>query len=150
VAHVPSKAAIKGTPLVEPVLERLVAQGRVNYERISGVPSSKMPAVYAAADIVLDQFRLGSYGVAACEAMAAGCVVVGHVAPFVRATVRETTGEELPIVEATADTLEKVLASLVADRDARISLGDRGRDFVGAVHGGGRSARVLLDEWILA
>ena len=148
-AHVPSKAAIKGTPLVEPVLERLVAERRADYERISGVPSPRMPAVYADADIVLDQFRLGSYGVAACEAMAAGCVVVGHVAPFVRSAVRDATGWDVPIVEATPDTLEEVLAPLLADSALRDRIGALGRAFVADVHSGPRSARILLDTWVL-
>lgn len=150
VAHVPSKAAIKGTPLIEPVLERLVAEGRVTFERVSGVPAEQMPAVYATADIVLDQFRLGSYGVAACEAMASGCVVVGHVAPFVRGAVREATGWDLPIVEATPETLEAVLGRLADDPAERERLGDLGRQFVDEVHSGPRSARILLDSWVLA
>ena len=148
VAHVPSKSVIKGTPLIEPVLSVLDDEGLVQYSPISGVPSAKMPEVYGAADIVLDQFRLGSYGVAACEAMAAGCVVVGHVVPFVREHVAAVTGQKLPIVEATPDTLEQVLRELIADPQRRAELIAAGASFVRNVHDGRMSAAVLRTGWI--
>ncbi|MEK8228013.1 hypothetical protein NKG05_20860 [Oerskovia sp. M15] len=113
--HVPSHSTIKGTQLVRPALDRLVAEGVVEYREISGVPSEHMPEIYAGADVVLDQFRLGSYGVAACEAMAAGRVVLGHVLPQVRDVVRSSTGLDLPVVETTADTIDAVLRELEAD-----------------------------------
>ncbi len=43
------------------------------------MPADAMPEVYGGADIVLDQFPLGTYGVAACEALVAGRLVVSHV-----------------------------------------------------------------------
>ncbi|SFR95710.1 Glycosyl transferases group 1 [Microbacterium sp. cf046] len=150
VAHAPSKSQIKGTPLIEPVVERLAEAGVIRYRRVSGVPSADMPAVYAEADIVLDQFRLGSYGVAACEAMAAGCVVVGHVVPAVRDAVAQVSGLELPIVEADPDSLDDVLRGLAADPGLRATIAERGRAFVAEVHDGGLSARIMLDRWILS
>ena len=53
--------------------------GLVDYTPLRDVPWSEMPGVIASADIVLDQFALGGYGVAAVEAMASGRAVVGHV-----------------------------------------------------------------------
>lgn len=148
VAHVPSKSAVKGTPLIEPVLSGLVDSGVISYQPVAGVPSADMPRRYGSADIVLDQFRLGSYGVAACEAMAAGCVVVGHVIPSVRSHVRAATGRDLPIVEATPETLGSVLIALADDPAQRAVLGDAGRSFVREVHDGRRSAAALLEGWI--
>lgn len=143
VAHVPSNSRIKGTERVEAAMSVLVADGLVSYERISGVPTADMPAVYTAADIVLDQFRLGSYGVAACEAMAAGKVVVGNVTPEVRERVRDLAGQELPIVQAEPGDIEKVVRGLVQDRDRAIELGRSGPEFVRAVHDGRHSAAQL-------
>ncbi len=96
---------MKGTQLIAPVLERLAERGTIDFRYVEGVAAADMPALYGEADIVLDQFRIGSYGVAACEAMAAGRVVVGHVSPAVRSHVLRATGLELPIVEATPDSL---------------------------------------------
>jgi len=150
VAHVPSNGAVKGTTLVRPAMERLAADGIIEYREIHGVPSRAMPDVWAEADIVLDQFRLGSYGVAACEAMAAGSVVVGHVLEETRAVVARDTGTELPVVEATPDTVEGVVRALAEDPSRREVLTTAGREFVAHAHDGRLSSRVLLDHWIEA
>ena len=147
VAHAPSVGPVKGTALVMPVLERLASEGVITFDLVQGVASAEMPAVFARADVVIDQFRVGSYGVAACEAMASGCVVVGHVAPDVRAVVSARTGRELPVIEATPLTLEAVLRELAAEQNLAARR-DAGQEFVSSVHDGRLSAEVLLDGWI--
>lgn len=145
VAHAPSNNKIKGSDVIDPIVQALADEGLIEYRRIEQVPPEQMPQVYGTADIVLDQFRLGSYGVAACEAMAAGRVVIGHVRDDVRERVRAATGQHLPIVQATPATVEAVLRSLVAERDATIAAAERGPAFVEAVHDGRFSAQVLSD-----
>lgn len=148
VVHAPSEVGIKGTNLIEPVAERLTEAGVIDYRRIEGVPHSEMPAAFAAADVVLDQFRLGSYGVAACEAMAAGCITIAHVFPHVRDRIETATGYRAPIVEATPDSLESVLRELAGAPDRRRELAESGREFVERVHSGPQSAHVLRSGWI--
>ncbi len=148
VLHVSSAPVQKGSHLIEPALAPLIGAGSVEYRLVTGTASAQMPAVYAAADIVIDQFRLGSYGVAACEAMAAGRVVIGHVLPEVRARVKADSGFELPILEATPETLGDVVARLREDPLGARRLGEQGRAFVAAVHSGSASARALIDGWI--
>jgi len=134
---------MKGTELVEPTLQRLHHEGLIEYRRLTTVPHDQMVAAYRDADIVLDQFSLGVYGVAACEAMAAGRVVVSHVNRFSRDAVLTSTDRNLPIVQARAHELEAVLRGLLEDREAARAAAARGPDFVGAVHDGRRSAQVL-------
>ena len=148
IVHAASAPLQKGSHYIPPALDPLIAAELVDYRLITGVPSAQMPDVFDAADIVIDQFRAGSYGVAACEAMAAGRVVIGHVLPEVRAYVEETTGLALPIVEATPDTLEAVVRALVAAPAESRELAAQGRRFVETVHAGPLSARALLDDWI--
>lgn len=148
VIHASSDPIQKGSDLIAPALEPLIGSGTVAYRTITGTPAAQMPAVYAGADIVIDQLRLGSYGVAACEALASGRVVIGHVLPEVRAVVQQETGLELPIVEATPHTLAGVVAAVAADRDAARRIAARGPEFVRAVHAGGFSAGVLRAGWI--
>lgn len=143
VAHAPSNAGLKGSELIADTVSRLDAEGIIEYREVRSVASEQMPGVYGDADIVLDQFALGIYGVAACEALAAGRVVVSHVAEFTRETVRRRTGMELPIVEARADRLESVLRSVVAERDRFRAVAATGPAFVRAVHDGRRSAEAL-------
>jgi glycosyltransferase involved in cell wall biosynthesis len=140
---------MKGTEAIEPVLERLVRAGRIRYRPLRNVPNQDMPSVLAEADIMLDQFAIGSYGVAAVEALAAGRVVIGHVRPEVRHRVQQDTGWSLPIVEGTPATLEQVIEALLADRSAWQDQALLGPAFVQDVHDGRRSA-AILDDFLLA
>ena len=148
VVHAPSSPTIKGTHLIEPILRRLVEQGTIEYIPVVGVASSRMPEIVRDADVVLDQFRLGSYGVAACEAMAAGRTVIGHVLEHVREHVFQATGLSLPIVDASPASLETVLQVIAADRSLLRATGQAGIAFVSAVHDGRRSAAVLKAGWL--
>lgn len=147
VAHAPSVGPVKGTALLLPVLETLAEEGIISLELVSGVSWAEMPAVFARSDVVIDQVRVGSYGVAACEAMAAGCVVVGRVTEQVRGTVRELTGRALPIVDADPRTLDSVLRELAAATDLT-ALQHDGVEFVQEVHDGRLSAAILIEGWI--
>lgn len=148
VTHIPSRGWLKGTELVEPVAVSLADRGLISYRPLVGLPRTQMAEAYASADILLEQFRLGSYGATAVEAMAAGRVVVGHVLPSVRAHVQGTTGLELPIVEATPDSLGDVIESLIADPDRMHALGTLGQEFVSTVHDGRLSAASLSAHWL--
>lgn len=143
VAHAPSNSWIKGTPLIEPTLRRLDEEGVIEYRQIIGVPHDQMPAFYADADVVLDQFTVGSYGVAACEALASGRLVMGHVDDLTRAEVLSSTGLELPVHEATVASLEGELRRFAADPDSFAGTRVAGPGFVRAVHDGRRSAASL-------
>jgi len=139
VVHVPTRAKMKGSDLVDPQVQGLADRGLIEYRRCSDVDPADMPALIADADIVLDQFALGSYGVSAVQAMAAGRVTVGHVADHVRARIPAP----LPIVEATPLTIVEVLERLVAERDAARTTAADGVDFAREFHNGRRSAQVL-------
>lgn len=143
VVHVPSNPWLKGSDVVDAELTRLAERGVVDYRRVSGIASAEMPAVLAEADIVVDQLRMGLYGVAACEAMAAGRTVVSYVGVHVRTHVRRSTGVEVPIVEADTATFARVVESLLDDRDRARAHAAAGPAFVRAVHDGRASAAAL-------
>jgi len=145
VLHTPSRAAIKGSAFVDDALAPLEAEGLVEYRRVEGVAPERMPDVLGDADIVLDQFAIASYGVLACQAMASGTAVIGHVSAEVRAAVERATGQVLPIIEATPDTLEATLRRLLATPELRRAAAQAGPAFVRAVHDGKRSARILAE-----
>lgn len=149
VAHAPTNPKLKGTPLIEDTLKKLDAAGLIELELVRGVRSEDMPALYARTDVYLDQFRLGSYGVAACEAMAAGCAVLGHVNSVVRDHVQRASGRRLPIIETTPDTLSSVLVELAEHRDTLDQASTEGVAFVSEVHDGRRSSATLLNDFVL-
>lgn len=140
VLHAPSRASLKGSAYVDSALAGLHERGVVEYRRIEHRPPADMPGLIADADIVLDQFAIGSYGVLAAQAMAAGRVVLGHVMP----EVREAVGD-LPVLEAAPDSLEEVIRGVLADRDAARARAQAGIEYVRETHDGRRSSAVLHD-----
>ncbi|GAA2819940.1 glycosyltransferase [Kribbella solani] len=140
VLHAPSASALKGSAYVDPVLKDLDAKGLIKYNRVQGVPHSELAEMVKSADIVVDQLLLGSYGVFACEAMAAGRVTVGHIAD----PVRDLLPTDLPIAEATPDDLAEVIERLVAERDTARKIADSGPGYVRDLHDGRKSVEMLL------
>lgn len=142
VAHVPSSVQ-KGSFLFDPILEAMATEGVIDYLRVSGVHPDGMPAIIKRADIVVDLLGEANYGVATCEAMAAGKPVVSHVSDRVRERVKERTGLDLPVVEATPPTMDKVIRDLISDRDQARDVARKGVEFVRAIHDGRKSAEAL-------
>lgn len=143
VAYAPSNSLMKGSASVDAQLADLDRQGVIRYRKLQGIPAAEMPAAYRGADIVLDQFRLGDYGVAACEALAAGRVVIGHVNDENRARVRAAAGVELPIVQSRLSEIIDTIRAVLSDRVKWSEHAQRGPDFVRALHDGTVSAHVL-------
>jgi len=139
VVHVPSAAKMKGSDQIDPHVQALADRGLIEYRRLQGVEPEDMPALIADADIVLDQFALGSYGVSAVQSMMAGRVTVGHVVDHVRARI----GAPLPIVEATGSTISEVIEELVLDRARATAIAEAGAAYALEFHDGRRAAEVL-------
>lgn len=139
VVHAPSHDVLKGSALVDVVAEELDGQGLIEYRRLRNLPVEAMPQVLRDADIVLDQFALGDYGVLACQAMASGRVVIGHVSDRVRERLREP----LPMVEATTENIRDVLLQVLQDRAWFRTVAAEGIEYVREYHDGRLAARRL-------
>lgn len=142
VLHAPSKAPLKGTERVREVCATLQHEGLLEYVEVGGVAHSEIPALLASSDIVIDSLGLGPYGVISIEAMLAERIAVCNVWSSARDAVFEETGLEVPVVQATAESLEQVLRNLVGRVD-RDEIGARGRQFALAVHSREQAAKVL-------
>ncbi|MBH0023563.1 glycosyltransferase [Salinibacterium sp. SWN248] len=143
VVHAPSKDTVKGTHLIDETMRRLHEEGVVDYRVVRGIPAAEMPAEIGKADIVIDQFRIGNYGTAAIEAMAAGRLVISHVHDQVRDHVRAVSSRELPTVEATPDSLEHTIRDIAARRERYLPVAAAGPEFVRELHDGRLSSRIL-------
>lgn len=141
VFHTPSKRSLKGSDAVDQVCRDLEAEGRIRYVGREKLSRDEMRAEMLAADIVIDQLKLGDYGITAVEAMSGGRVVIGHVAD----RVRERIYGDVPIVEASAATLRTVLLDLVGRPERAAELADAGRAYVARWHSGTYSAKVLAE-----
>ena len=138
--HAPNHRHIKGTDALLDAIRRLSAAGlELELQVVEQVPRREAQALYAAADIVADQFCIGAYGVFALEGLALGKPVVAYLD-------EEHLGDpvfDLPIVNAHAGNLEQVLAALVAVPALRQRLGQAGRQAVEKL----QSIEALAEVW---
>jgi hypothetical protein len=146
IAHAPSKRAVKGTEAVLAAVESLRAKGApVELDLIEGVPNAEARLRYATADVVVDQLRVGWYGMFAIESMALAKPVVVHLDERAAAETEEAFGLDLPLVRADESSFEDVLAGLVEARPELPELGRRSREYVERVHAHTAVARRVLE-----
>jgi glycosyltransferase involved in cell wall biosynthesis len=100
---------------------------------VSPLPKLQLIDAYRGADIVLDQFLIGTFGGIAPEAMACGRAVIMAYDAKVNQWAFPTPP---PIVSArTVDELSRQLARLVGDAEERERIGREGREWVERHHG---------------
>ena len=146
VAHAPSKRAVKGTEAVIAAVDALRARGApVELDLIEGVPNREARLRYAAADVIVDQLKIGWYGMFAIESMALAKPVVVHLDKESAAETEEAFGLELPLVRADEGNLENVLAGLLEVRETLPELGRRSREYVERVHAHTSVAKRVLE-----
>lgn len=139
VVHAPSRPFMKGSNLIEPTLRELEARGLIEYKRLEHIPQTELIKVIQDADIVLDHFVIGNYGVVTCQAMAAGRVTIANISERVRSRVPM----EIPTIQADPDTLGAVIEGILADRAKAQSIAASGNAFVREYHDGRKSAEAL-------
>lgn len=147
IVHAPSSRATKGTDTVLAAIERLRSDGHdVDFQLVEGVSHDQAKAIYRDADIVIDQLRIGWYGVLAVEAMALGKAVVAYI----RDDLRHYLPSPRPLKVANPDNLYQVLGDLLNDRTEVVRLGKLGRAYVEDVHDARKIASFLKDLYARA
>jgi glycosyltransferase involved in cell wall biosynthesis len=146
VAHAPNHLHFKGTRYLEQVIAALRAEGvAIELVTRSGVSNRDVLGLFAAVDLVADQFIGGAYGYTALEAMACGKPVL----TYVRDAGLVLAASECPLLNATPDTLETVLRWCVENRDRLPAIGAMGRAYVVRHHSipatAARFARLYLE-----
>ena len=128
VVHSPTAPVAKGTQAVLDAVERLKSHYRFEFKLIQNMPRHEAIAWMERADIFLDQFVLGDRGMAALEAMAMGKPVICYIKP----SLVPLYPKEMPIVNASQETLSDALKALLCNPAQRADLGQRGREFMEA------------------
>jgi glycosyltransferase involved in cell wall biosynthesis len=144
IVHAPSNRSIKGTEFLLAASEALQAAHPHELQLLDRLPRDRALEVYAQADILVDQLRLGWYGAVAVEAMARGVPVVAYLNEEDLARIPRSMREEMPIVNASPETLPSALARLLKDAGLREDLGRQGQQFVRRWHHPLKIARRLL------
>jgi hypothetical protein len=135
---------IKSTHIYLPLVERLRTEGYdVEMIFFKDVPNQKIRYYQAQADVVLEMLTYGWFGANAREAMMLGKPVVCFLRPEWLESMRRELPEyvdELPIVNATPETIDAVLRDLLDNPARRIEIGRRSREFAEKWHASDRAA----------
>jgi glycosyltransferase involved in cell wall biosynthesis len=141
VVHVPSKRATKGTDFVLKGIAALEERGvDLEFKLAEDLPHDQLVALYADADVIVDNLLLGDCEVSSLEAMALGKPAVTRIVPEVL-----EAHPDLPVVNADPDSFVAAIEPVLRDAALRRELGERGRAFVEKTHASDVVARRLVD-----
>lgn len=131
----------KGTVEVKKAVETLQKEGyKVDFLFFDQKSNKEMPKLYAQADIVVEQLRIGWHGATALEAMACGKPVITYLRPDLIKYM-----PDIPIVSANPRTITDVLRKLVKDKKLREELGKKGRVYAVKHHDSQKIAQQMLE-----
>lgn len=116
-----------------PIVDRLKGEGLpIEILSPTGIPNKEVRFIQAQSDIFLDMLTYGWFGAMAREAMMLGKPVICYIRPAWLESVREQIpayADELPIVSATPETIERILRELILDPERRRLIGEQSRAF---------------------
>lgn len=139
VVHAPSRRAVKGSDYVLAAVKQLQSEGLdFDFRLIEGLPHREAKQLYAEADVVIDQLRIGWFGVLALEGMALGKCVLAYV----REDLLESLGEHPPLLATDPTRLASDLRTVIESPDLREKIGKSGRRYVEENH----DARLIARE----
>lgn len=137
---------VKGSPHVAHAVDRLIVEGYdVEYFFINEKPSRDMRFYQAQADIIVEQLFYGWWGSTGVETMALGKPVVCYLRPqWVKNFLKYLPdGFEIPVVNATPQTVYDVLKELITNEAYRHECALKSRQFATARFNPVRNAAVL-------
>jgi len=131
IAHAPSRRALKGTKIVLDVIQKFIDQGMdIELDVIEQVTNVEALKRMAKADLVIDQMRIGWYGVLAVEAMALGKPTIAYI----RDDLIDRLEPDCPIIKSNPDSFADDLSSLLKDRKELARTGAKSRKFAKRYH----------------
>ncbi|MGD8813728.1 MAG: hypothetical protein PVI78_04550 [Anaerolineales bacterium] len=136
----------KGSSYIQDAVARLRREGYpVELFNPKGVPSNRMRYYQVQADIVVDQLISGWWGSTGVETMSLGRSFVCYLHPRLKSQFLMSFPEfeDLPIVEATPETIYLVLKELVLDESFRRKMGQASRAFAERFFDKKRNAKEL-------
>jgi len=132
ILHSPSQREGKGTKRIRLAISNLEARGyKINFVEISGRPNSEVLEEIQKCDFVVDQV----YSDTAMAGFAAEAAFYGKPAIlggyYCEQILEDLPAEYLPpTIYCHPEKIESAIEKLITDRDLRLSLGQRAKDFV--------------------
>ena len=128
-----TRQSLKSTHLWFALAKQLKSEGRlVELVWVTDVPNRVVRYFQLQSDMVCDMLTYGWFGANIREAMMLGRPAVAYLRPaWIESVRREVPGyvEELPVVNATPETVRSVVEELAGDPDRRRELGEQSREF---------------------
>lgn len=144
VVHSPTDRILKGTYYLVKAIEGLQKDGfPIVLQLIENVPHEKALAMYAQADVAVDQLLIGSYGTFSIEMM----YLEKPVICYIREDIRAYYPDDLPILSARPDNIGDVLKWLYYHRKDWEEIGKRGVEYVKSFHDSITIAAKLLNYY---
>lgn len=149
VLHAPSHRGVKGTRFILDAVHRLKSEGvPFEFVLVEGLSHAEAMKLYADADLLVDQLLVGWYGGLAVELMALGKPVVAYIRDQDLRFIPPAMQAELPVVNATPDSITRVLRDLLTVRRHELGeIGMRSRRYVEAWHDPARIASHLKSTY---
>lgn len=140
ILHAPSRRVVKGTDAILQAVEELKEEGLTfRFELVENLDNKQAKELYKKSDIIIDQLRIGWYGVLAVEAMALGKVVVS----FIRDDLLKHFDKANPIAVADPLSIKNTLRELITNISLREKLSKAGREYCEQVHDSVKIAKDL-------
>jgi glycosyltransferase involved in cell wall biosynthesis len=142
VLHAPSRSVTKGTDYVVAAVESLQSRfPNLTLDVLEGVSNHEVIDRLQKADLVIDQLRIGWYGVFAAEAMA----LCRPVVCFIRPDLLHQFPPRSPIIFSDPNNLARTLDDAISGRIDLDSFATRGYTFAQALHSPMRVGQALRD-----
>ncbi len=144
--HAPSDRLVKGTDYLVAAVDRLRQQGYpVRLDIAHKVSNTEVRKRAGVAHIVVDQLLIGWYGALAVETMALGKPTICFL--DARHRKRVWYENEIPILNADPESIERVLRELLEQPNTWRDIGERSRAFVEHIHAPEKVADIVIREY---
>ena len=128
IVHAPSNRKVKGTQKILETLNKLSSEGfEFELKLLEQIPNNEAIKLYENSDIVIDQIVIPGTGKLSSEAMAAGNVVLSHMAYD---SYPQNNPKSCPVIDVNHNTIYNELRALLGDYDKRVMLSKQGPEFV--------------------
>ena len=132
VVHAPSRRIVKGTDYILSAVDKLKEEGiEFDFELIENKTNIEAKKLYEQADIVIDQLRIGWYGVLCVECMALGKPVICYIRDDL---LNNFDRQNMPFINGNPDNIYNVLKETISDYSFRQSISINARQYVENAH----------------
>ncbi len=142
IVHSPSALIAKGSNIILSIIERIQKIYDFEFIIIHKKPRAEVLEILKRADIFIDQIILGTYAMAAMEAMAYGKPTLCYIMPQV---FSNGLTSECPVVNVNPDTIEQKLVDLILNPQMRHEIGMASRAYIEKYHNDKTIANQLLE-----